>query len=150
MKRCRSNPLLSGWVCPNCGQVGGRHGRGGARRCRGHNRGPICDGLVCRCGDGVCYSKSGGRGWRRSPCPNAYCWHCGWKGEVRSRDFERAYGHSRCPGSPTGWHHALARLGMNPEPDALQLDFSCSYCGVVGECVIHPIEDITWKYPESH
>ena len=152
--RRRRNALVDGWVCPKCGQVAARHGRGGARACHGGD-GPFagCRGLECECTDGKCYSKKSWRlGWRRSPCPNAVCYHCGWKGTVRSRDFERAYGLSRCPKSSTGWHHPVLRVVPNTRPNSLALICVCSECGRKGTSTLDPIADILWlagDEPES-
>lgn len=142
-------PLWTGWVCPHCGQTEQRHGRGGARGCHaeGDER---CPGLECKCTDGKCYSKAFGFGWRRSPCPNAECAHCGWKGTLRSREFERHYGASRCPGSSSGWHWVTVRVEMSQfEPAGVMLVFTCRDCGATGTSVIDPIKQITWTHAST-
>lgn len=144
MKRHR--PLVDGWVCPRCGQVGTRHGRGGARGCHSAMPGPVCPGLVCRCGDGVCFAKHKGYGWRRSPCRNAQCMHCGWVGEVRSREFEKLFGNSRCPKSATGWHTVEIVAEQNQTPDVLRLQFKCIDCHATGSTVIDPVQDVRWNF----
>jgi hypothetical protein len=148
-RRRHASPLVDGWVCPRCGQVGDRHGRSGARGCQTRQTGPRCPGLVCECEDGLCYSKSQGFGWRRSPCLNAHCLHCGWRGEIRSRPFERAYGMSRCPKSGDGWHHPLVTISHNTEADAMHQRLHCPLCGIDGTVRIHPIRDIDWRRPEE-
>lgn len=141
----RKRPLIDGWVCPQCGAVGHRHGRGGQRACRDKTAGPTCEGLVCRCRDGKCFSKAKGPGWRRSPCPNAYCHHCGYEGPVRSKEFERSFGDSRCPYGTTGWHRALLRVEENERPGACRILFRCEDCGATGSMIIHPVTDIDWR-----
>lgn len=148
MKRRRHRPLVDGWVCPRCGQKGMRHGHGGARACKSRDDSPRCRGLECTCQDGQCYSKSmEGFGWRRSPCPCARCYHCGWQGEVRSRDFERVYGNSRCPSSSTGWHHPVISVVPNQQPSNLVLRLRCPMCGLEAETRLDPIEDMEWMRP---
>ena len=145
----RKQPLQDGWSCPNCGQTSGRHGRGGARGCKHEPQGPTCPGLVCKCRDGQCFSHEYGYGWRRSPCPNAFCHHCGWRGSVRSREFERAYGHSRCPISMDGWHFAVLKLKISKDRSGkYQLVFVCKLCGAKGTFALDPVRDIPWSFPE--
>ena len=146
----RKRPLQDGWVCPNCGQTLTRHGRGGARGCKLETQGPTCAGLVCQCTDGRCFSKDTGYGWRRSPCPNAFCQHCGWKGTIRSKEFERAYGSSRCPKALTGWHFTRIRIDKDKtRSDMCLLIFECQLCGAKGFVMIDPIQDIEWRLPEQ-
>lgn len=155
----RKQPLRDGWVCPNCGQTSDRHGRGGARGCKHEPQGPTCPGLVCKCKDGTCFSKEYGYGWRRSPCLNAFCHHCGWKGTIQSREFEREYGGSRCPKSVDGWHNIQhIRFGRNKKDrkkdrskgrsDVCRIIFECEICGASGPLNIDPIHDIPWQIPE--
>ena len=138
-------PLRDGWVCPHCGQTLHRHGRGGSRACKAEQSGPTCPGVVCECEDGICYSKQLGYGWRRSPCPNAHCLHCGWRGTVRSREFEREYGSSRCTKSATGWHYAKAGVEKNLDPSSLRVVLKCQICGSTATKLIDPIDDLNWK-----
>jgi hypothetical protein len=141
--------MIDGWVCPRCGQTGIRHGRAGARGCKTSTDSPHCRGLECECEDGRCFSKRAeGYGWRRSPCPTARCYHCGWEGIVRSRDFERAFGLARCPKSNTGWHHPTITWVPNTVPNVLVLRFKCAICGRIATRPLHPVEDIQWHDPE--
>lgn len=146
-RRRHPRVFTDGWVCPKCGQWGVRHGRGGARGC--HSKlppGPHCEGMECKCEDGVCFGKHPhGYGWRRSPCRNAVCHHCGWSGEVRSRAFERAYGLSRCVRSNTGWHYPTITVLPNTEPGSLVLMFECTLCGRKATATLDPIADIVWQ-----
>ena len=138
--------MVDGWVCPHCGQTESRHGRGGSRACDAEQKGPVCPGLICQCSDGVCFSRGLGYGWRRSPCPNAVCQHCGWRGTIRSAEFEREYGSARCPKSTTGFHHAHVRVdGNRHRTDHTALVFDCKICGAKGFLIIDPIKDIEWK-----
>lgn len=150
MRSRRHKPMVDGWVCPRCGANGIRHGRGGARACKTNNTSPHCRGLECECEDGRCYGKRpDGFGWRRSPCKTARCYHCGWEGEVRSREFERAFGNSRCPNSSTGWHYPVIQVQPNTEPSSLVLRFRCTLCGWEASTVLDPIDDIRWFPPEA-
>lgn len=97
----------------------------------------------------MCFAKRRGYGWRRSPCKNAHCLHCGWSGEIRSRDFERAYGAARCRKSATGWHTVNIIAERNENPDVLRLRFECLECHVQGACAIDPVSNIEWSAIEE-
>lgn len=147
-KKGRKDPLLDGWVCPNCGQTGRRHGRGGARACKSRTQGPLCQGLTCMCHNGRCYSSDTGRGWRRSPCLDALCAHCGWRGELRSKDFERDFGLSRCPVHPSGIHQCQVILEP-AEHASIAMRLTCTQCGTRGASISHPIHDVEWSRPPA-
>lgn len=142
--RRRRRPLVDGWVCPRCGQIGTRHGRGGARACKDSRGLPTCLGLRCTCEDGLCFSKGEGYGWRRSPCRHAVCSHCGWTGEVRSKTFEREFGLSRCPKSSHGGHLVRIEAVGSVAPTVLRLRLTCVECGLVGWIVADPAIDVDW------
>lgn len=68
---------------------------------------------------------------------------------MRSKEFERAYGSSRCPKSLTGWHYTRVRLDKDKtRADVCLLIFECQLCSAKGFVMIDPIEDIEWKLPE--
>lgn len=141
----RGIPILSdGWVCPKCGQHGRRHGRGGARACKGNRGGKECPGLVCVCLDGMCFDRT----WRRSPCTHAVCNHCGWEGTVRNRAFEVSYGASRCHRSSTGWHYCTMEIDRNETPGALRIRVRCQLCGRSGALLVDA-SDIDWNDKEG-
>jgi hypothetical protein len=143
----RHDPLTDGWVCPRCGATWDRHGRGGARACKTAD-GVQCRGLECECEDGRCYSKRpDGFGWRRSPCKTARCYHCGWEGEVRSREFERVFKNNmRCIKSNDGWHHPNMWTIPNAEPNSIVAVLQCALCKMVAVRVI-PADTLMWGYP---
>lgn len=136
--------LWKGWVCPNCGQTEQRHGRGGARACHAEAE-DRCPGLECKCEDGQCYSKTLGFGWRRSPCLNAVCAHCGWTGTIRSRAFERRYANARCPKSTSGWHWVTVEVDLSQfEPAGMTIKTRCVECGATGIGVLDPVTQMRW------
>lgn len=122
-----------------------RHGRGGSRACKSDQSVRTCQGLVCECEDGLCYSKQLGYGWRRSPCTNAHCLHCGWRGTVRSKDFEREYRSNRCTKSSTGWHFARVSVERNMDPSSLRIILKCQICGSKAIKLIDAIDEIDWE-----
>ena len=147
MKRARHDPVLDGWVCPSCGQARGRHGRGGARACKAKEPGPTCIGLVCECEKGVCYNRR--NGWMRSPCVHAHCQHCGWRGTIRSKPFERDFGLSRCAMAPDGLHRIEPGIAADSSPRVLHLVLRCLVCGHEGHAMVDWLMDTEWIDPRG-
>lgn len=142
--RPRVDPLRHGLTCPRCGAGLGRHGKGGKRACK---QGPVdsCQGVKCTCPRKHFVDCSGTLIWRRSPCTGAVCGHCGWSGNLRSIDFERTYGASRCVATANGCHDVKVVARQADHPGDLTLTIYCSACGCEGHVSLDPIDDIYWR-----
>ena len=74
--------------------------------------------------------------------------HCGWTGELRSRDFERAYGLARCPISRTGWHNPVITVERHHTPTLCRQFWKCVDCGIAATVIVDPVADVDWD-PDS-
>jgi len=99
---------------------------------------------VCTCNGKHFVERNGRLIWRRSPCPSAVCKHCGWAGTLRSVDFERSYGLSRCQNTPNGCHDVHVVGTHNEFPGDLVLKVFCRSCSCVGLVSIDPVDGISW------
>lgn len=146
--RWRQNvdPLRHGLVCPNCGATYGRHGRGGKRACRA-TYSALCPGIECLCDQTHFRVFAGQLIWRQSPCLDAACRHCGWRGQVASIDFERAYGFGRCVATEDGRHDVVVSVENSSDPSKITVVLHCKACGAFGSLTFNPITDIAWQKP---
>lgn len=120
-------------VCPRCGE--NAPDREGTPRLR------------CACEDGDCFRMhEGNLTWRRSPCPNAVCDACGWRGILRSRYYTQHYGNSRCPMTENGAHDVYVYTHRNDTPGPLTIELRCKLCGAIGHKTINCIDEVEWCY----
>lgn len=125
------NVLIDHIVCPRCGA----NATGASS---GHK-------LSCECGGGKCFAmESGELTWRRSPCHHAEC-SCGWKGSIRSTEFESVYHRSRCRVSSNGWHDVGVSVYKNENPGPLTIELRCKACGCRGHKTIDAVGEVAWE-----
>ena len=131
--RREGEPLTDDLVCPKCGENASDR--------------PGLPKLRCGCEDGNCFALHEGRlTWRRSPCPNAVCDNCGWKGTLRSRYFQQTYQNSRCPMSEDGWHNVDVYTQRNEKAGPLVSLWKCKACGAIGHVKIK-YNEVVWEPP---
>ena len=122
-----------GLICPECGNIGKI--------------------LLCECGKGLCFEWSDLQGeaslrWRRSPCPKAHCLQCGWRGRLKHRGFEDAYGLAKCRVSRSGWHDARATIIQNEAPAPITVELVCIECGQRGHFNLDVVQGVHWESQE--
>lgn len=98
------------WHCPKCNAPANDHGKGGREKCK--ERTTFCDGLICQCDE----EDSDAHGTPAEPCPDAYCHHCEWGGQVPGRQAVAAYKAEQRidPKKLRGWAATAWEAGWRP------------------------------------